>query len=142
EMGRDAIARGLLDKTTALKVLERATAERCGFVEAARRTGVLDPRILAALGAPPPPASQAPAFGSSPGPASGFGSSPASGLASSPGSASAPPAPAPLSLSRSSERELLPPIGTKLGGYVLEKLLGRGGMGGVFVGVNESGGKR
>jgi serine/threonine protein kinase len=149
EQGRDAIARGLLDKTTALKVLERATAERCGFVEAARRTQGIDPRVVAALAAAPP-ASQAPAFGSSPAsgfgssPASSFGSSPgpASGIASSPGPTTAPRAPAPLSLSRSSERDLLPPIGTTLAGYRLEKLLGRGGMGGVYIGVNESGARR
>jgi serine/threonine protein kinase len=83
EAGRAAMASGM-DRATALRILERATAERCGFAEAARR----------------------------------------------------------LSLAGSQETRGLPPAGSTIAGYRLERLLGKGGMGAVYVGVNEAGMRR
>src|SRR5262249_1749748 len=70
-----------------------ATADRCGFVEAARRLG--DQRVVAAL-----------------------------------------------SLTGSQETGGLPAIGEVLGGYRLERVLGKGGMGAGYVGVNDAGMRR
>jgi serine/threonine-protein kinase len=117
ELGRRAIERGVLDREQARAILERATAERCGFVEAARRAGALDAAREQAL----------------------LALVTASVRVASVPTASAATVASPAQPASAAPPSATPQVGASLGGYVLERVLGQGGMGAVFAGRNDAG---
>jgi serine/threonine-protein kinase len=113
ELGRRAVERGLLDRAIAARILERATADGCGFLEAAHRCGLASEvqwDIAALMD------SAAAAHELERG-RSRTGSSGISGAR-------------------------LPEVGARLGGYVLERFIGKGAMGAVYQASADSGARR